>query len=75
MQIAFYSIGSCSSLSDLSGAFTEASIMTSQYGSGYIFYNIDDITTAAPIPEPGSIMLLDIGLLGTFLVRQRRLSE
>jgi hypothetical protein len=48
---------------DLSGAFTDARIMTSQDGSGYFFYNVDDITTSAPVPVPATLLLLSSGLL------------
>ena len=43
-------------------SFTSASITT--IGGGYFTYNVDDITTSAPIPEPTTMLLFGSGLIG-----------
>ncbi len=56
-----------------SSGFTSASLSSTPFN--YIF-NIDDITTAAaaPVPEPGTFLLLGIGLCGSLAWRRFRRS-
>ena len=46
-------------------AFTTAEITSfTDINGPYFFYNVDDITTTAPIPEPTTMLLFGSGLIG-----------
>ena len=58
---------------DDTNAFSMASIITDGGPGGpYFLYNVDDITTAAPVPEPGTLLLICTGLMGLVYARRRR---
>lgn len=48
---------------------TKAKIAT--VGGGYFLYNVDDITTS-PVPEPGTFLLVGVGLAGLACTRRRQ---
>ena len=58
---------------DNENALTTADITT--IGGGYFLYNVDDIVTAEPIPEPATILLVGTGVLGIFGRMRRRRSK
>jgi hypothetical protein len=56
---------------DVEDSFANANITT--IGGGFFTYNVDDIMTASatPIPEPATIMLFGIGLLGLSRINRK----
>lgn len=63
---------------DMGGTFTSADIVTSQFAPDVFFdYTVDDIIIArggvTAIPEPGSLAILGLGLVGFGIARRRQM--
>jgi hypothetical protein len=61
-------------LADLDQAFTSATFASGLQGGDFLF-NVDDIRTAsatASVPEPSSILLVSMGMIGAGLLRKIR---
>lgn len=58
---------------DEDATFTNSDIATT--GGGYFLYNVDDIITSTPVPEPQALLLFVSGLIALAGVRRNRISS
>jgi len=64
-----------SGLATIGNSFSLAELVTVNLGSSPASVSFDSLVTVAPVPEPGTMVLLGAGLLGLAIFGKRRMNQ